>query len=320
MSFAEAGSGVYPADKSGGRADMNEVPTHVEMAWPTLQVLEQHGGSASRREIDAGIAEILNLSDEVLEQLQGSGPMLKVDYRASWTRTYLKKMGVIANSRHGVWSLTDDGRQIDSETDFAGRFREIAREASKRSRSKAAATEPAPDSLSVGDRQDDLPVDPDEEDTWQDTLLATLRAMQPDGFERLCQRVLREHGFTEVEVTGRSGDGGIDGKGVLRIGLVSFPVVFQCKRYEGAVGADKIRDFRGALPGLTTKGLFLTTGRFSGSAQDEAIRPGVPAIDLIDGLELCDLLKERDLGVRTEMEMVEQVSVDPAFFEQFERG
>lgn len=299
---------------------MNEVPTHVEMAWPTLQVLEQRGGSASRQEIDAGIAEILNLSDEVLEQLQGSGPMLKVHYRASWTRTYLKRMGVIDNSRHGVWSLTESGRQLDAETDFKALFREIAREASKRSRSKSAA----PESLSDGDRQDDLPVDPegdpDEEDTWQDTLLATLRAMPPDAFERLCQRMLREHGFTEVEVTKRGADGGIDGKGVLRIGLVSFPVVFQCKRYEGAVGSDKIRDFRGALPGLTTKGLFLTTGRFSGSAQDEAIRPGVPAIDLIDGLELCDLLKERDLGVRTEMEMVEQVSVVPAFFKQFERG
>lgn len=301
---------------------MNEVPTQVEMAWPTLQVLEQRGGSASRREIDAGIAEILNLSGEVLEQLQGSGPMLKVDYRAAWTRTYLKKMGAINNSRHGVWSLTDDGRQLDSGTDFAGRFREIAREASKRSRSKAAAPESAPDSLSTGDQQDDLPVDPeggpDEDAAWQDALLATLRAIPPDAFERLCQRVLREHGFTEVEVTGRSGDGGIDGKGVLRIELVSFPVVFQCKRYEGVVGSDKIRDFRGALPGLTVKGLFLTTGRFSGSAQDEAVRPGVPLIDLIDGLELCHLLKERDLGVRTEM--VEQVSVDPAFFEQFKRG
>lgn len=137
-------------------------------------------------------------------------------------------------------------------------------------------------------------------------------------FERLCQLVLREHGFTEVEVTQRGADGGIDGKGVLRIGLVSFQVVFQCKRYEGSVGSGQIRDFRGAMVGQAEKGLFLTTGRFSRSAQDEAVRPGAPAIDLIDGLELCQLLKERDLGVRTEM--VEQVSVVPAFFEQFERG
>lgn len=307
---------------------MNEVqvPTHVEMAWPTLQVLEQHGGSASRREIDAGLAEILNLSDEVLEQLQGSGPMLKVHYRASWTRTYLKKMGVIDNSRHGVWSLTDYGRQLDAGTDFKERFREIGREAAERSRSKAAASESSPAPLSSPDRQDDLLVDPEgdlpEEDTWQDALLATLREMPSDAFERLCQRMLREHGFTKVEVTGGPGDEGIDGMGVLRVGLVSFQVVFQCKRYEGRVSSKQIRDFRGAMMGRADKGLVLTTGHFSPSAEREAVRDGAPAIDLIDGEELCQLLKERDLGVRTEKveQVTEQVSVDPTFFKQFERG
>ena len=295
---------------------MNEVkvPTQDEMAWPTLQVLEQRGGSASRREIDAGLAEILNLSDEVLEQLQGSGPMLKVHYRASWTRTYLKKMGAIDNSRHGVWSLTDYGRQLDAETDFAGRFREIAREASKRSRGKSAA----PESLNDGDRQDDLPVDPEGdpagEDTWEGSLLAILRKMPSDAFERLCQRVLREHGFTEVKVKGGPGDEGIDGMGVLRVGLVSFKVAFQCKRYEGAVGPGHIRDFRGAMTGRADKGLVLTTGYFSHSAEREAVRDGVPVIDLIDGEELCQLLKDAGLGVETE------TVVEPAFFEQFERG
>ena len=298
---------------------MNEVPTQVEMAWPTLQVLEQRGGSASRREIDAGLAEILNLSDEVLEQLQGSGPMLKVDYRAAWTRTYLKKMGAIDNSsRHGVWSLTDYGRELDSETDFAGRFREIAREAAKRSRSKGAVPESTPDSLIAGDQQDDLPDDPDgdlpEEDQWQGILLAILRKMPSDAFERLCQRVLREHGFTEVKVTGGPGDEGIDGMGVLRVGLVSFQVAFQCKRYEGAVGPGHIRDFRGAMTGRADKGLVLTTGYFSPSAEREAVRDGVPVIDLINGEELCQLLKDAELGVETE------TVVNPAFFKQFERG
>ena len=303
---------------------MNEVqvPTHVEMAWPTLQVLEQHGGSASRQEIDAGIAQIMNLSDEVLEQLQGSGPGLKVHYRASWTRTYLKRMEAIDNSRHGVWSLTDYGRQLDAETNFQERFREIGREAAERSRSKAAASESSPAPLGSPDRQDDLLADPEgdlpEEDTWQDALLATLREMPSDAFERLCQRMLREHGFTKVEVTGGPGDEGIDGMGVLRVGLVSFQVVFQCKRYEGRVSSKQIRDFRGAMMGRADKGLVLTTGHFSPSAEREAVRDGAPAIDLIDGEELCQLLKERDLGVRTEM--VEQVSVVPAFFEQFERG
>ena len=308
---------------------MNEVPTQAEMAWPTypemawpmLRAIEGRGGSATVRELLEDVASIMNLSEEVLEILHGDGPQTEFQYRARWVRTYLGKMGAIENSSRGVWSLTNDGRQLDAETDFKGQFREIAREA-KRSRSKAAAPESDPDSLSAGDQQDDLPADPegrpDEDAAWEDDLLATLREMPPDAFERLCQRVLRAHGFTEVEVTKSGADGGIDGKGVLRMGLVSFPVVFQCKRYEGSVGSGQIRDFRGAMVGLAEKGLFLTTGRFSGSAKDEAVRPGAPAIDLIDGLELCQLLKERDLGVRTEM--VEQVSVDPAFFEQFERA
>src|SRR5207244_2458619 len=69
----------------------------------------------------------------------------------------------------------------------------------------------------------------------------------PPAFERLCQRLLREEGFIKVEVTGHSGDGGIDGIGILRVSMLAFPVFFQCKRYKGSVGAGAVRDFRGAM-------------------------------------------------------------------------
>lgn len=147
---------------------------------------------------------------------------------------------------------------------------------------------------------------------WQSKLLAAMGAMSSDGFERLAQRLLREAGFTKVEVRGKSGDGGIDGVGVLRVNLVSFQVYFQCKKWVGSVGSKEIRDFRGAMQGRADKGLFITTGRFTAQASDEATRDGATAIDLIDGPRLCDLLKERGLGVRTEM--VEQVSVDADWF------
>ena len=295
-----------------------KAPTHGEMALPTLRAIERRGGSASIHEVVEGVAALLNLSEEALEILHGDGPQTEFQYRAAWARTYLRKMGAVENSSRGVWSLTDHGRQLladasvaeaDTQARLLARFREYRQGYTRASGGGqgSASAEPRDDS-------------PDEDATWQDALLATLRTMPPDAFERLCQRVLREHEFTEVEVTGRSGDGGIDGKGVLRIGLISFPIVFQCKRYEGSVGSGQVRDFRGAMVGLAEKGLFLTTGRFSRSAQDEAVRPGAPAIDLIDGLGLCQLLKERDLGVSTKTVTVEQVSVDPAFFEQFERG
>ena len=147
---------------------------------------------------------------------------------------------------------------------------------------------------------------------WRDEVLGIVRGIAPDAFERLCQRILRESGFTKVEVTGRSGDGGIDGAGVLRVELISFHVRFQCKRYTGSVGAREIRDFRGAMVGRADKGLFITTGHFTRDAIREAVRDGAPAIDLIDGLALCELLKSLELGVRTQT--VEVTRPKPDFF------
>ena len=83
----------------------------------------------------------------------------------------------------------------------------------------------------------------------------------------------------------------------MRVNLISFHVRFQCKRYAGSVGASEIRDFRGAMVGRADKGLFITTGRFTRDAAREAVRDGAPAIDLIDGLDLCGLLMELELGV-----------------------
>lgn len=147
---------------------------------------------------------------------------------------------------------------------------------------------------------------------WKDRLLNTLKNLPSEAFERLTQRLLREAGFIKVEVTGKSGDGGIDGIGVLRVNLLSFQVLFQCKRYQGSVGASAIRDFRGAMVGRSDKGLLITTGTFTLDAKREATRDGAPAIDLIDGDQLCDLLRQLKLGVRTEM--VEKMTVDGEWF------
>jgi len=149
---------------------------------------------------------------------------------------------------------------------------------------------------------------------WRDKLLALLRAMDPSAFERLCQRLLRESGFVKVEVTGRSGDGGIDGTGILQLSLMSFHVLFQCKRYQGSVGSGAVRDFRGAMMGRTDKGLVITTGTFSPDARREATRDGAPPIDLIDGESLCEKLKELKLGV--EIRIVEETAIKTDWFAQ----
>lgn len=149
--------------------------------------------------------------------------------------------------------------------------------------------------------------------TWQTRLLQAILAMKPEGFERLCQRVLREKGFVRVEVTGRTGDGGIDGIGVLRVNLLSFHVMFQCKKWKGSVGSAEVRDFRGAMMGRAEKGLIFTTSTFTAAAQAEAARAGALPIDLVDGDALCDLLKELKLGVA--VRLVEEIEIESDFFQ-----
>ncbi|CAN5506072.1 hypothetical protein BH24DEI1_BH24DEI1_16360 [soil metagenome] len=155
----------------------------------------------------------------------------------------------------------------------------------------------------------------EDSEAWRNKLRQLLLDISPDAFERLCQRLLRESGFIQVEVTGRAGDGGIDGHGVVKIaGLLSFPVIFQSKRYRGSVGAGEVRNFRGAMVGRADKGLFITTGNFTVSASTEATRDGAPPIDLVDGDQLIDMLKELKLGISTRL--VEVVEVDSEWFEE----
>ncbi len=151
---------------------------------------------------------------------------------------------------------------------------------------------------------------------WKEGLLSLSTDVSPDQFERLARRLLREAGFVSAKVTGKSGDGGIDGVGVYRVSLLSFPVFFQCKRYSGSVGSSAVRDFRGAMSGRGDKGLLITTGTFTTEARREATRDGAPPVDLIDGDQLCDLLKEYELGVNCTVRQAEDVAIDTEFFDE----
>lgn len=268
-----------------------EVPTFDQLMWPCLKALKAMGGSASNDELLAKVIEIEQISEDVASFIHTDNRQTKVGYNLAWAKTYLKRDGAIENSARGVWSITDIGEQMD-EALVAG----IPARVRQARRNEVVAQESTDDQA------------PAELQSWRDTLLIKLREMDPSAFERLAQRLLREAGFIKVEVTGKSGDGGIDGIGVLRLNLLSFHVLFQCKRYSGSVGAREIRDFRGAMVGRSDKGLFLTTGTFTADAKREATRDGAPAIELIDGDQLCDLLRQLKLGVK--IELVEQVIVD----------
>jgi restriction system protein len=282
------------------------LPTYDQMMAPLLQVLRDLGGSATINELDALVIERLHLPDTVTNTLHDptKGSQTELEYRLAWARTYLKKSGLLENSSRGVWALTANSRDAEPIDTAA-----IKRFAAEQARKKPIPVPPAP-TLSTSEV-----VEPAAED-WRAVLLDILQHMHPAAFERLAQRILREAGFTQVDVTGRSGDGGIDGKGMMRLGgILSFHVIFQCKRYQGSVTANHIRDFRGAMVGRTDKGLFITTGNYTKDAIREATRDGAPAIDLIDGDQLVDKIKELGLGVTSKKIEIEQITVDRVWFD-----
>ena len=290
-------------------ASRNQVPTFDALMNPTLNALKKLGGSASIDELLRQVVRDQGIPTEITSILHIGGPQTELSYRLAWTRTYLKKYGMLDNSQRGVWSLTATGRAAESvdPREVVARVREEDQVEQRRvSRGRQVEDD-------SGTQLDDSSL---ETTPWSDQLLQTLQTISPDAFERLCQRMLRESGFIEVEVTGRSGDGGIDGNGIIRLaGLISFPVLFQCKRYSGNVGAPAVRDFRGAMQGRAEKGLILTTGGFTSDAYQEATRDGALAIDLIDGGLLVNRLRELELGVTVMIKTVEVIEVNVEWFE-----
>ena len=261
------------------------------------------GGAATVEEITEKVTELECFSEEQQAVLHKDGPRTKIEYRLAWARTYLKGIAALENSSRGVWTVTEEGQSM-SRDDVARLYQEYrsALRAARRARRQGISEPEGEDPSS------------DESADWKEELLELLVDLAPDRFEHLASRLLREEGFVTARVTGRSGDGGIDGIGVYRLSLVSFPVFFQCKRYRGRVGAGAVRDFRGAMAGRGDRGLLITTGTFTRDAKQEATRDGAPPIDLIDGERLCDLLKERGLGVRIQLRQVEDVTLDREFF------
>ena len=277
-----------------------ELPTYSDLFQPVLNALNSLGGSAKPSEVRDWLVADLQISDESLELTIKNGTQLFLN-RVQWARLYLSKTGYIGSSKRGVWSLTEKGRNAqidDNET------REINSTVAKLNATKRQRPENDDDTDESTDSLD-----------HRSRVLEILYSISPAAFERLCQRLLRESGFEQVTVTGRSGDGGIDGNGVLQINpFVSFRVLFQCKRYRGTVGSPAIRDFRGAMMGRADKGIVLTTGTFSPDAQRESVRDGAPPIELVDGNDLVDLFESLEFGLIPK----QAYDVDESFFLQFD--
>lgn len=261
---------------------------------PTIDALYQLGGSGANSEIYKKVIKNTNLSEDVIDEMH-SFTMTEVEYKLMWARTYLKNYGAVENSKQGVWVLTAKGAALAKLADLD--VKEIVR-----------FTNNMNGATKNNGSESDTPTEPK---GWREQITDILLGMSPYAFEKLAQRLLRECGFSDVEVTKKSGDGGIDGTGKLRInGIFSFNVAFQCKRYKGAVGAPEIRDFRGSLSTNIEKGVLITTGSFTRAALVEASSEGKRLIDLMDGEELINKLAEYGIGLNE----VKSYEVDMDFF------
>jgi len=282
------------------------MPTFDSLMNPLLNALFELGGSGSIDEICEKVLDLEQIDEDIssIPHNVEKSNQTEIAYRLAWARTYLKKYGFLENSSRGVWALTQLAKEKKS---IVPQTVVKAVRAQDKNNSKPTKKPKGKIELSENDT-------PEEEQEWKEVLHHVLtKEIAPDAFERLTQRLLRESGFVQVEVTGRTGDGGIDGKGIARIhGFMSFHVIFQCKKYQGSVSAGAIRDFRGAMVGRADKGLFITTGTFTSAAIKEATRDGAPPIDLVDGEQLAEKLKELQLGVNTEM--VEKVTIQKDWF------
>ena len=246
------------------------LPTFDQFLNPLLDALRALGGSARPGEAYAHIAETLQLTEDQLAEQNQDGTS-KFENRVAWARFYLAKAGYIDSSRWGVWALTEKARMVD--TFSRDQIDQLLRDVQSRSIGRTS---------SLADQEPPVPIQTEQDSTtpeavrgdYREVVLRIVRTLPPAGFERLCQRLLRESGFQQVRVTGRSGDQGVDGIGVLSVNpFVSFKVLFQCKRYTGVVGPAEVRDFRGAMTGRADKGLIITTGTFSTEARVSLPRP-----------------------------------------------
>jgi restriction system protein len=282
-------------------------PQFIRFMKPIIEVLLDSGGSATSSEVTDKVIERMSIPEEEQLVILKSGQS-RVYNQVHWARMYLVNGGMLDSSNRGVWTLTELGRNTKPVTfDALAFFKSVCKQNVAKKDVDAA-------SVQVEEATEEQSREP--EFDYMTRLLEIIKTLPPGGFERLCQRLLREHGFEQVTVTGKSGDGGIDGVGILQVNkFVSFTVLFQCKRYDGSVTPSQVRDFRGAMEGRADKGVIITTGVFTTEAKKEARRDGAKPIELVDGDKLVKLFESLELGLKQRI----TYDVDATFFDEYRK-
>lgn len=287
-----------------------KIPKHFRFIIPIIEVLKELGGSGRAGEVTDLVIEKLDIPEEKLNETIKSGGS-RIKNQIQWARLMLAKTDYLDSSQRGVWSLTDKGLKAELNDQYLLELYKWRKQWMREYRKSIANRKDQPTAAEEDQLDEEETLEPDD---YRSGLIKILQSIPPNGFERICQRLLRESGFEQVTVTGRSGDGGIDGIGLLQVNpFVSFKVLFQCKRYQGSVSPAQVRDFRGAMQGRADKGIIMTTGTFTTDAKKEARRDGVPPIELVDGDKLIDMFEMLELGLKP----VKTYEIDNKFFGEF---
>jgi restriction system protein len=244
------------------------LPTQREIEVPLLQALADLGGQGKPKDIYPRVtAKFPSIREEELLETVPSGGNRWTN-RIQWVRQKLITRGELDSPGHGLWRITEKGRQR-----------------------LQGGTPPEEPTLTFVELHEEY------EDAFRTRLLDKLQALSAREFEQFARRLLKAYGFVGVTVTQMSKDGGIDGHGKLWLGLATMSVAFQCKRWQGTVGPPEVDKFRGAIEGEYEQGIFFTTSDFSQAARDASLKKGATPVILLNGESIVNLMIQKELGV-----------------------
>ena len=282
------------------------VPDFQSFMLPLLKAVSD-GKEYNLSEVVDKLAEQFQLSNEDKKELLPSGRKTRVDDRAGWAQTYLRKAGLLERTGRGKFRVTERGLDVlKSNPDkinikFLRQYPEFV-EFQNLSRQSAK-----PDAEAENEILDETPEETLESGyqnlrrNLAQELLDRVKKCSPRFFESLVVDLLVAMGYggsrkDAGQAVGQSGDDGVDG--IIKEDRLGLDVVYiQAKRWEGTVGRPVVQAFAGSLDGQRArKGVLITTSQFSQDAKDYVSRIEKKIV-LIDGEQLAQLMIDHGIGV-----------------------
>lgn len=305
------------------------IPKYNELYRPLLEYISD-GQARTTAELEEALARQFSLTDADRQERLSSGTLTFCN-RIAWARTYLKKAGLVTSPKRGTVQITPEGKDavdkpgLHIDNDFLATFPSFAD--FQKGGQTATTAENRPTSAA---EDEDSPQDSLDRaytrirQTLAEDVLTEIMRQTPAFFEQLVVRLLEVMGYGgSLEnagiVTRASGDEGIDG--IVKQDKLGFDQIFiQAKRWDptACVGRPDIQKFVGALAGQgATRGLFVTTAKFSEEAHAYARKQHTTKIVLVDGQKLAELMIDHNLGV-TPIARYEVKRIDSDFFTESE--